>query len=100
MYVGKKSKVGWNGTLFSFFPLYMETIFFLIKLKVTIHVSYNPILNYKNISKLDKSELNFSLLDASRRNVLKVFMISNFSKSMNLTAIGSFGMLEYTIKYN
>ena len=73
----------------------------LKKLKVfTIHVSYNTILNYKNISKLDKSELNFSLLDASRRNVLKVFMTSNFSKIMNLTAIGSFGILEYTFKYN
>ena len=71
MFVGKKkSKVGWNGTLFSFFPLYMENIFFLKKLKVfTINVSYKPILNYKNISKIDKSELNYHSLDASRRNV-------------------------------
>ena len=75
--------------------------FFLKKLKVfTIHVSFNPILNYKNISKFDKSELNYSSLDASRRNVLKVFKISNFSKIIILTAMGSFGILEYNTIYN
>ena len=101
MYVGKKSKVGWNRTIFSYFPLYMETSFFFKKLMFfTIHVSYKPILSYKNISMLDKSELNYSLRDASRRNVLKVFKISNFSKTMILTAMGSFGILEYTTIYN
>ena len=92
MYVGKKSKVGWNRTIFSYFPLYMETSFFFKKwMFFTIHVSYKPILSYKNISMLDKSELNYSLRDVSQ---------SNFSKTMILTAMGSFGILEYTTIYN
>ena len=67
-----EKRVKWGGMgYFSPFFLYTWKIFFFLKkLKVfTINVSYKPILNYKNISKIDKSELNYHSLDASRRNV-------------------------------
>ena len=64
----KEKSVPFHPTLL-FSPTYMETNL-KKKIKVfTTHVSYNPILNYKNISKLDKSELNYSSLDVPRRNV-------------------------------